>query len=829
MSRSSSSPRSARGRLLALAALLAALVSAQAAQPAQAATEPPWTLAADLRATLADAERALIVGEDAQARERVREAAPIVSRLAALLGNQELRAAYLGVERAVVRGDEVEFAAGRAGLQTAVLGAAYRRVLASLGRGDVAESERWLLVREFRPPTRFSRPGADATLAVASFANGRGSRQAALAAVSADYLDTYQARLRGALEAAGAALERGFPSRLAAESSLARGYFAVLAPSFRSQRGRADAERAGAAFDRLAAAAVERDAAGYGDARKAVEQALDGFRAAPLSQEEEIRRAGQFLRFLALVPIEYGRGVADGKVTAAFEIQEAVTFRDGAAQALADLESVLVERDAASVRRIEQLVATIGEELAEASRGGAVAAEEDVESQTGEALELADRIFPDEWHDAGAAADFDVIRTSLDRVVGAVRAGEYAKAEQARLEAYAFFEFGPEQRLRGLAPDLFVRTESLFWYGADGLPGLAQLIRRKAASEEVGATRAALDSALADSEAAVGAGPTSAAAVVTNTAIIVFREGLEAVLILAALTAGLVGARRRLRRPLLLGAAAALLASVLTFVVAKTVLSSLVRYGEKLEAVVSLVAIAVLLLILNWFFHRVYWGDHLAGLHGRKKHILNGAGLSVAAAQLVGLATLGFTAVYREGFETVLFLQALALEAGAASVAEGAALGAVGVAAVGVLTIALQRKLPHRRMLELTGVLILGVLVIMVGKTVQVCQVVGWVPVHPIGELRLPYWAGLWFGVFPTWEGVVAQLGAAAFVIGSYFGAEWLRARRRRARLHAPGPERPPHQKPAPRNGKSPAFRVASKAATIDRDGRPLARESSRG
>ena len=88
-----------------------------------------------------------------------------------------------------------------------------------------------------------------------------------------------------------------------------------------------------------------------------------------------------------------------------------------------------------------------------------------------EALDLAGRIFPEEWQDAGAAADFDVIRTSLDRVVGAIRAGEYGEAEQARLEAYAFFEFGPEQRLRGLAPDLFVRSEGLFWYGPVASPG----------------------------------------------------------------------------------------------------------------------------------------------------------------------------------------------------------------------------------------------------------------------------------------------------------------------------------------------------------------------
>jgi high-affinity iron transporter len=114
-----------------------------------------------------------------------------------------------------------------------------------------------------------------------------------------------------------------------------------------------------------------------------------------------------------------------------------------------------------------------------------------------------------------------------------------------------------------------------------------------------------------------------------------------------------------------------------------------------------------------------------------------------------------------------------------------------------MLTIALQKRLPHKRMLELTGVLILGVLVIMAGKTVQVCQVVGWLPVPPIGEIRLPYWAGLWFGVFPTWEGVAAQVGAAAFVLGSYGGAEWLRARRRREKL-ARLEVRTPVAKPAP-------------------------------
>jgi high-affinity iron transporter len=61
-------------------------------------------------------------------------------------------------------------------------------------------------------------------------------------------------------------------------------------------------------------------------------------------------------------------------------------------------------------------------------------------------------------------------------------------------------------------------------------------------------------------------------------------------------------------------------------------------------------------------------------------------------------------------------------------------------------------------------------------------QKVGWVAVTPIDGVELPYWAGLWLGVFPTWQGVLAQGAALVFVLGSYVAAEHLR-RRRRARL----------------------------------------------
>jgi len=73
----------------------------------------------------------------------------------------------------------------------------------------------------------------------------------------------------------------------------------------------------------------------------------------------------------------------------------------------------------------------------------------------------------------------------------------------------------------------------------------------------------------------------------------------------------------------------------------------------------------------------------------------------------------------------------------------------------------------------------------MVGNTVHVLQVVGWLPIHPILIMHLPYWTGIWFGFYPTWEGILFQLAAATFVIGSYYLAEWQKKHHRAPALSA--------------------------------------------
>ena len=240
----------------------------------------------------------------------------------------------------------------------------------------------------------------------------------------------------------------------------------------------------------------------------------------------------------------------------------------------------------------------------------------------------------------------------------AAGAGQYRQAEQARLEAYAFFEFGPERRLRSFDPGLALDIEGLIWFGAAGQDGLAKQIAQRAPRRAIRETRLALDGKLADAAATLG-DSANKATVVTNSAIIVFREGLEGVLILAAITASMVGLRRRLRRPVFVGAMAGLAVSVVTWILAQTLLKSLDQYGEKLEAVVGLVAIGVLLLITNWFFHKVYWSEWIAKFHRQRKRYEKLERTGFFSAQAIGLFVLGLTSVYREGFETVLFLQSL--------------------------------------------------------------------------------------------------------------------------------------------------------------------------
>jgi len=171
---------------------------------------------------------------------------------------------------------------------------------------------------------------------------------------------------------------------------------------------------------------------------------------------------------------------------------------------------------------------------------------------------------------------------------------------------------------------------------------------------------------------------------------------------------------------------------------------------------------------MNWFFHKVYWTGWIS-MHSRRRQRLLGERSS--AKVWLGLALLGFSSVYREGFEVVLFLQSYRLKLGLQPVALGVAIGIALTLVVGALTFIAHRRLPYRRMLVVTGVMLGLVMLVMVGEQAQEMQLANWLPTTPISGLTrvIPGWMGLWFAVFPTAETLAAQAVAAALVVGSYY------------------------------------------------------------
>ena len=245
------------------------------------------------------------------------------------------------------------------------------------------------------------------------------------------------------------------------------------------------------------------------------------------------------------------------------------------------------------------------------------------------------------------------------------------------------------------------------------------------------------------------------------------REGLEAVVVLAALLAGMRGAeQKRTRRFVVTGAWFALGATGLTFWLSRTLIQSLSRFGEKLEAVISVLAVIVLLMVTNWVFHKVYW----VGWNAKLRKLSKGAQAGgESRLEWLSLVTVGFLTIYREGFETTLFLQSLILESGMKWVLVGIACGAVMVAAAGLLIFVIGARLPYRKLLVFTGVLVVTILVTFLGSTVRLFQTVGWLPIHPLPSLHLPPWAGFWLGLYPSAEGLLIPM--LGFV---YVGGAWL-------------------------------------------------------
>ena len=400
------------------------------------------------------------------------------------------------------------------------------------------------------------------------------------------------------------------------------------------------------------------------------------------------------VRFVNVVPKEYHNGVeGSGNIVIPLEYREAVQFTQQA-QGLVNELSPVWRRDlsaryaAASMRSWSQKLATLAKQIDH------IAELSTIESTAKEVAGILENQFGLSARRAGdkgqvveeTALD---VRDALNNSLAAAQAGHWQEAESLRLDAYTSFDSEIETRVLPRNPTLATRTERSFIDGDGSQPGIKALIDRAAPMDEL---TAAYERALKNMEECVAILKVSISpATVGFTAFtVIAREGLEAIIVLAALLAGMRGEEQKdTRRWVSSGAWVAIGASAITFWLSKTLIQSLSRYGEKLEAVVSILAVFILLMVTNWVFHKFYW----VGWNAKLRSLSKASQQSVSSRwEWLALLGVGFLTVYREGFETTLFMQSLLLEGSVWPVVIGVLAGAVFITTVGLRDFPVWRK-----------------------------------------------------------------------------------------------------------------------------------------
>jgi len=227
------------------------------------------------------------------------------------------------------------------------------------------------------------------------------------------------------------------------------------------------------------------------------------------------------------------------------------------------------------------------------------------------------------------------------------------------------------------------------------------------------------------------------------------REGFEAILIVAALMTFLAkaGASER-RREVARGAWAAVGASVITWVLVELLFQVTPGQREMIEGVTMLVAAAVLFYVSYWLLSKIGADKWTAFVRGKMQSALSsGSGLALSAV--------AFLAVYREGFETILFYKALFTSAGASTVpvVGGIAAGAVGLVAIYLLVNQLGLRVAMKPFFAVTGVMLYYMAFVFAGKGIAELQGAGIIPLTVIeGAPRIPV-----FGIYPTVESLIVQ------------------------------------------------------------------------
>src|SRR3954471_3949226 len=356
-----------------------------------------------------------------------------------------------------------------------------------------------------------------------------------------------------------------------------------------------------------------------------------------------------------------------------------------------------------------------------------------------------------------------VARVLVDRTLAAAKAGDYHGAYELARKAYLDHYEYVEIPLRLRNPNLVLDTEFKFAELRNDLRHREGLGTIRADIRDVRGGLFATDRELA------AKGVAAPAIAFGFSFTILFREGVEAVLLIAILLGSLAaGQASGYRRPLGLGILAAVGATLVTWLVAGVLIDIAPVNRELLEAITALLAVVVLIGVSFWLVARLEQRRRMEFMRAR-------VASAIAAGSATAFAALGFTAVYREGFETVLFYTALILFAEGLGVwiALGAAAAVGALACVGYAILKLGRKLPLKPMLVTGASILLLLSVAFAGnamRSLQSADAIQATPVHA-GWARLPVFVAELTGIHPTQEGLIAQAALLAIFAA---GAAWV-------------------------------------------------------
>jgi high-affinity iron transporter len=248
---------------------------------------------------------------------------------------------------------------------------------------------------------------------------------------------------------------------------------------------------------------------------------------------------------------------------------------------------------------------------------------------------------------------------------------------------------------------------------------------------------------------------------------ILFREGLEATLVVAAVLGYLEASRnRQYRGAVLRGVVGALITTAVIFVIVTLLVRLAQVQREIMEAATALLAAGMLFYVSFWLVSRI---DQRRWMEFVKSKVFTAA----ATGSAVALFFVGFTSVFREGLETVLFYQALfAFGQGLELwIGLGTLIAAVVLAILAYILIVAGRRIPVKRFLQIAVILIMALSVGLIGNAVRALQELEVVPITFLEDApRLPIYLSDLIGYHPTVQTIAAQIILAlVYVIGGLY------------------------------------------------------------